>query len=419
MRHDSREAREARSPAARAFALACACCRAPGDPDRDELVRRLAAETSWSAVEALAGRHRIEGLVFAALRRAGVEPPAPFGARLRDRAAAIAAAGLRQAAESVRLQAAFDAAGVANLLIKGVAVEVLAWGRIGVKQAWDIDVLVEEGDIDRAGAVLAGLGYALARPAGLDAEGWRLWIAQAKEAEWVHRLTGEVVELHWRLTDAATLLPGLNARSPARATPLAAGSPATIRTLGAEETFAYLCVHGASHAWIRLKWLADVDALLAPLSPAERLDLHRRAIDLGAGRCTAVAMMLCRRLFDLALPAALVEDIGRDRRTRALAALAMAAMRAGGSGDIAERPLLGDAILLSQLLFADGAGFLGAELRRQWTSLDDRLRLRLPPALAPLYPLARVPLWMWRRLRPRIGRPGQTRERALMVRKAR
>ena len=37
----------------------------------------------------------------------------------------------------------------------------------------------------------------------------------------------------------------------------------SLRTLGDKELFAYLCVHGASHCWFRLKWLADLNAWLA------------------------------------------------------------------------------------------------------------------------------------------------------------
>lgn len=36
-----------------------------------------------------------------------------------------------------------------------------------------------------------------------------------------------------------------------------------LRTLGDEDLFAYLCIHGALHWWNRLKWLADVNAMLA------------------------------------------------------------------------------------------------------------------------------------------------------------
>ena len=75
-----------------------------------------------------------------------------------------------------------------------------------------------------------------------------------------------------------------------------------LRTLGEEDLFAYLCMHGALHWWNRLKWLADINALLAaaPEDGVERL--FRAAEARGAGRAAAQAMLLCRRLLGRPCP---------------------------------------------------------------------------------------------------------------------
>ena len=75
-----------------------------------------------------------------------------------------------------------------------------------------------------------------------------------------------------------------------------------LRTLGEEDLFAYLCMHGALHWWNRLKWLADVNALLAstPEDGVERL--VRAAEARGAGRAAAQALLLCQRLLADAPP---------------------------------------------------------------------------------------------------------------------
>jgi hypothetical protein len=393
--------------------MVCACCRPPGDPERDGLVARLAEGMDWSQVAQLAGHHRVEALVWASLARARVEPPPPVAGALRRRAGEIAHQGLLQAAESARLQAVLARAGVLNLLLKGAALDRLAWGRIGLKQAWDIDLLVDPGDVAEAATALAGEGYLMTVPGALDERGWGLWVAHAKESAWTHPVTGLVVELHWRLADAAGLIPGLGVRSPSRLVPLARSSDRAVRTFAAEETFAYLCVHGAAHGWSRLKWLADVGAILGPLAMGERLELHAAAVALGAGRSSAVALGLCDRLLGQAAPPAALDAARRDWRTRALVRLALLAMAAGGDRDISERPLVRDAITLSQILVPQGRGAAWAELRRLWFGLDDRLRLRLPGALGALYHFTRLPSLAWRRL----VRPGQTPGAATMFRR--
>jgi hypothetical protein len=234
----------------------------------------------------------------------------------------------------------------------------------------------------------------------------------AKESVFIHRQSGLVAELHWRLTDTAGLLPGLSATWPSQKVAL---SPTLgLRTLEPEAQFAYLCVHGASHAWSRLKWLADLGALLAAEDESQRLRLYRRAAALGAGHCPAAALRLCERLLGLPPPAAVAREIRLDRKAGWLAALAVNAMSAGARGqetrEAADRPVFADVVLLSQLLFDDGWRFVWSEWRRQAVSVDDRMRLRLGGPLNLLYGPLRLPLWLWRRLR-RGRRPPFARSR--------
>ena len=65
-------------------------------------------------------------------------------------------------------------------------------------------------------------------------------------------------------------------------------------TLGADDLFAYLCAHGAYHAWFRLKWLADIGALLAAEPMGEGIQVRvkpKRGEGLGAiGRSEGIAV---------------------------------------------------------------------------------------------------------------------------------
>jgi hypothetical protein len=383
------------------FTLAAACCRPPG-ADRDAVTRAAADGVDWIRFEAVLARHRVEGLSWAALNAAGVSLPEATAGRLAKVAGEIAIGGLRLAAETARLQGALDQAGIANLALKGAALEKLAWGRIGVKRAWDIDLLILQSDAAAARRILEDAGYDLGDPPDASAATFAAWVELAKESAFVHRESGLVAELHWRLVDGAGLLADISARWPAQTVVI---SPALgLRTLEPEALFAYLCVHGASHAWSRLKWLADLGALAAARDEEALARLYRRAGELGAGHCPAAALRLCERLLGLALPGAVSRDIRRDRKAGWLAALAMNAMNAGGrpareNREMAERPLFGDLVLLSQFLFADGWRFRRAEWRRQAIGVDDRMRLRLGGPLAVLYGPVRAPLWLWRRLR--------------------
>lgn len=387
-------------PGDRAFKLTAACCR-PAGLARDNAVRFAAEGVDWDSFGRIVVRHRVEGLAYEALRRADVEPDPAVASDLRRAAMEIAAGGLRLAAESQRLQGALDKAAIPNLVLKGTTLDQLVWGRLGLKRAWDIDLLVTPGDARVARACLEAADYRLMDPPNATPEVFAAWVSLSKESVF-RRPDGNVTaELHWRLTDIAGLLPGLSSASPSQLVALPGGL--VLRTLAPEELFAYLCVHGATHAWSRLKWLADLGGLLAAEDDAGRTRLYERAVALGAGRCPASALLLCETLFGIPLPSTIAHAIRADAGARWLAALALDAMAGAGDAEIETRRFFNDRVILSQLLFAPGWRFRLAEAARQSVSLDDKMTMRLPPSLGFVYPLVRVPLWLWRRLGRRDG----------------
>ena len=105
-----------------------------------------------------------------------------------------------------------------------------------------------------------------------------------------------------------------------------------LRTLGEEDLFAYLCMHGALHWWHRLKWLADINALLvASGSDVERLIGSAKAR--GAGRAAAQALRICQRLLGTPLPDQFMASLGRGALERWLETTALNVMTKGQGED--------------------------------------------------------------------------------------
>jgi hypothetical protein len=138
-------------------------------------------------------------------------------------------------------------------------------------------------------------------------------------------------------------------------------------TLAGDELFAYLCVHGASSAWFRLKWIADLAALLSSCSPGEIARLYERSQQLGAGRPTAQALLLASATFGTAA--------GSDLERRLTAKpvnrwLANAAWRQLTRDSEPTQVRFGTATIhLIQLLLLPGPGFKLRELARQLRDL--------------------------------------------------
>ena len=382
------------------FKLLATCCRWPASDERDgEIRQRTRGAFNWNFFLQLAKRHRVEGLVHEALAHASVEVPKFIDEQLSNRAASICRENLEQAAETLRLTSVMESCGVNCVFLKGVALGQIAYQTLGLKQSWDIDLLVEPGQAMIAAAALEEAGYERSHAtSGLAIDQLESWLLLCKESHWTHRGTGIVVELHTALVDNSAFLPRVSARSHKWLIRLGSRR---VPTLPKDELFAYLCVHGAVHGWARLKWLADVAALLGTGDAAETERLYRRSIELGSGRCSEQALLLCSRLLALELPESLRERLERDRLTRWLANVALSAMSKRGARELDDTIFGTLGINFSHLFLGRGWRYRTRELVRKCSNAEDRLLLPLPRYLSFLYPALALPLWMWRRFRVR------------------
>jgi hypothetical protein len=380
---------------AREFELVAACCRWPPSPARSRAILAGAAQADWDLVARIAERHRVEGLVWNALRESGALFPAEAGERLRAAADRIARQNLVLAAESLRLSGLLERAQIHHLFVKGITLGVLAYGSIGPKMGWDIDLLVSADSLEPTAAALEEAGYRLLLPGGAGGrERLGVWHRHWKESVWIMPAGKLTVELHSRLTDNPLLLPDVGVDSPTRRVEVSKGR--FLATLCNDELFAYLCVHGASSAWFRLKWIADVGALLGGCPPEEIERLYRRSQEMGAGRAAAQALLLCERLFATPVPAALGAELRSDAVNRWLLAIALRKL-AGRTltAELDDRLLGTGTIHLMQFALRPGLRFKYAELRRRLINPTDRVSVPLPRPLWFLYPVVA----MARRLR--------------------
>jgi len=384
-----------------AFRLACACCQWPPSPARDAAVRGAAEGVDWDAFLRVAVRQRVVGLVHAALRSAGVSAPAPVERELVKAALLIQRRGLVLATEAIRLQRLFAAEGVASLVIKGAPLAQLAYGAQGLKQGRDIDLVVGLADAEEGLRLLRREGYRVLQPTcELTPAKLQLLLRHHKDLELRHPEGRMNVELHWRLIDNPALLRSFGAASPSQTVEVLGDG---VATLADRELFAYLCVHGASHCWFRLKWLADLNAWLTSKRQEELEALHRFAKAEGVGECAGQALALCRGLLGLRLPASLEPELTR-LKVRLLVAGALDAMAGGGAElDLQRRPLGPFRLMPSQFLRGRGLGFFLAQCWLVTQSLDDMLSVPLPRPLHFLYPLLRLPLWLTRIVRRHVG----------------
>jgi hypothetical protein len=379
------------------FQLAAACAMWPPSDRRNQAIRAAASKPlDWPRFLRVAQRHWVLGLAHQGLTEARLAVPPEIRQEIGARAATMVRENLAMAAEALRLQRLFDEAHVPVLFVKGASLAMLAFGNLCMSGSQDIDLLVPREALPAATALVARAGYRrFDPPLGVSDAQLRQLLPLRRDLGFIHQTTGLPIELHWRLFANPHAMVEDSIMAASRDVLLTGKTG--LRTLGEEDLFAYLCMHGALHWWNRLKWLADVNALLAS-TPEDRIErLFRAAEARGTGRAAALALLLCRRLLGATLPAQLTATLGKSTTVRWLEATALQAMTTGdGEQDPHEARFGTTRGSFSNFLLSASWRYRLKELNLHLNNQTDMLTMPLPERMRFLYPFLRLPLWVLR-----------------------
>jgi hypothetical protein len=378
------------------FRLAVACAMWPPSNYRTEAIRRaVSGPLDWPRLLRVVRRHQVIGLVHHGLTQAQLDMPPGIAREIGAQASTLVRENLAMAREALRLQSLFDEANLPVLFVKGTTLALLAFRNLALRAAQDIDLLITYEALPAATALILRAGYhRFDPPQNVSDPQLRLVMPLRKDLGFVHRTSGLRVELHWRLFLNPHAMADASIAA-SRLVPLAGGA-ARLRTLGEEDLFAYLCMHGAIHWWHRLKWLADINALLASASENGVERLIRAADTRGAGRAAAQALLLCRRVLQTPLPDSLTSRMD-SATVRWLETTALNAMNTG-QGELDPQGVRFGTTRgsLSTFLLRSSWRYRFRELFLHLINQSDVLVVPLPSQLRFLYPILRLPLWIWR-----------------------
>lgn len=392
--------------------LLCASARSTLRPTDVERIAGICQQPlDWPLFLSLVARHRVAPLVWQSLKGIG-ETSIPDQARnelgLRVKRNALKA--LNQTAELVQLSRRFEEADVRVLPLKGPALAMQAYGALNLRHAGDLDLLVDPGAVWDADRILNEAGYLRTVPEYPLSPGQAAaFMKIRKDFSYTHPESSVGVELHWRWSQNAYLLPLEIDELWTRRDSVRLGSD-RVAALPRQELVLYLCAHGAHTGWFRLKWLCDVAELIGDDSRTEIPELMARAKDLGVKRMLAQGLALRQQILDVPLPPDFAATMGRDRIVRSLAQTANQSLTQD------ERYWSTDNTPVSWM----PAQFryrlkLRANLRYKWHNFyfhslwtEECRRIRLPAWLFPLYFVLALFPWLgslFRRQQPVAKNP--------------
>lgn len=389
------------------LALVVACSRWPlGESDEREIRIRAAATIDWNRFLAWVRRNRIAPLVYHNLRQTACPlVPEEVVLKLQSESTRKALRALRQLAEGARISRLLANAGIRSMVIKGPVLSHLAFGDPTLRESEDIDVVIDPARVPEADRMMAEAGYRRVVPETEIAP--RLYDAYLRRRcqFGYHLKSGNIsLELHWRLTTNPLLMPLDSSTSWSRSEPLRVAG-VSFATLPDEDLFLYLCVHGSVHMWFRLKWLADIAALLRRLRPEVIDRIARRARDLEVDRSFHQAVLLAHLLMAAPVPPVVLMNARGDAAAMRLAIAGCRALNWHGSP---EEPIqtqwFSAWVNWHAFGLRSGLRFRWKELQNQMFSPEDCARVQLPERLFFLYFPLRPLSWVMRHIHRLVSR---------------
>jgi hypothetical protein len=280
------------------------------------LIRLLRGECSdlsedrWREFRKMAEWHGVMPLVC---QRAleSTRTPETICAELRATSKAMAQRNLLLTAELLRILDAFHSAGVPALAYKGPALAVAAYGDIAKRDFGDLDLLLRPEDIGPARRALERAGFVpFPEFAGLTAEQERAYLRSGYHFQYGRPDGAAPVELHWNIAPHVFGIAAPMETLFRRAVSAQVGGRA-VPAPSDEDHLLLLCIHGAKHAWDKLRLIADVAQLVA--KPAMDVEyILRSVVDLHVYRMALLGLKLAESVFGATLLDSAASGIQKD-----------------------------------------------------------------------------------------------------------
>lgn len=317
---------------------------------------------------------------------------------LKREAVANSQSMLHLVGKQLRIYKLFQEHGIPVAIFKGALLAQMAYGEMSLRQAGDIDMLIQAWDFAQARSLLESVGYEMTprlTRAQLASHLTNHCEIQFMRDEWF-----TVVDLHWDLAPRSFAF-GLKADEVMSRLQSVSLAGTTVQTFGSEDLLLYQAMHGAKHLWRRLEWISSLAESLRATPDVDWDMLVKLAANAHATRMLALGLRLVEQFSNVPVPVA--ASIDRDASMQQMAAGIRAQIfNTFGYADSTETNLYNLRIMDRK------RDALVSALRSIFVpTLPDWQALALPSSLHPLYyayrPLRLSKIYstsLWRKLRP-------------------
>jgi hypothetical protein len=271
-------------------------------------LRELAREPlDWDYLIATAFNHGLLPLLQKNLASAAADlVPAHVLSRLKRESVANSQSVLHLIGKQLAAYRLLRDRGMRVAIFKGAVLAQMAYGEMSLRQAGDIDILIDREHFVEARRSLESLGYEMT-PQLADAQ-LASHLASHCEIPFMRDEWFTIVDLHWGFAPRSFVF-GLavdDVMSRLREVSL---SGTRVATFCDEDMVLYQSMHGAKHLWRRLEWITSLAELIRASTAIDWSVVLQRAADAHAIRMLALGLCLVEAFSDVLIETRILRSV--------------------------------------------------------------------------------------------------------------
>lgn len=219
--------------------------------------------------------------------------------------------------KQLRVYKLFQDHGIPAAIFKGALLSQMAYRELALRQAGDIDILINRQHFHEARSLLESLGYQMwpsLTPTQLASHLNNHCEIQFMRDDWF-----TVVDLHWDLAPGNFVF-GLKADEVMSRLQSVSLAGTIVKTFGAEDLLVYQAMHGAKHLWRRLEWISSLAESLRVTPDVNWATIISRAAKAHATRMLALGLRLVEQFSDVSIPEHVFVSVDQDATMKRMAA---------------------------------------------------------------------------------------------------
>ena len=350
---------------------------------------------NWEKISAIALDHRVVGQIL-------VNPsskeyiPAQILLKLKSVFENQQVRSKKLQFEQNMIQALLKSNNIRPVILKGPALSGMLYGDPTIRPAGDLDWLIPIGNVIEADSAMKSKGYQEKNTKiGLDQYTWKLIRSSKHELVYIHPITQQMNEIHWRLYRLNSVFPWqLSDEMFARSQDIKIGQE-SFSMLSPSDLFIYLCHHGCRHRWISLHWLMDIQQMLLAGDQYYNSNTKLIARKYGLGESIELALALCQRFFDT--------PIETSHLSKKQLWLQNETLKSINTPKHLAQQVINENFSFGNLLFfhklRTSPALLVEHMWMMWNDPNDWVEIKLPHSLFWLYPTLKPLLWVKRKIR--------------------